>query len=131
MISHSSLRPSASLFSKHGVCLFCQKSLLVRGYAVRAPSTVRRDDAREPYYKNRTAEEIVARQLGKTYIGGHQKSMPRLPTEILVQAYRTRRIRIPPRTAEQIIREFEPVMKKPSAATTLVSICSSKDIETW
>lgn len=129
MISRPPLRPSASLF-KHGVCIFCQnsKSPLVRG-ARPAPSTQARDNAREPYYKARSAEEIVARQLGRTYIGKKEKSRPRIPPEILMQAYKAGRMRIEVRTAEYIMQEFEPIMKKPSAASTLATMCTSKYFE--
>lgn len=133
MISRSPLRPPASLFSKHGVCLFCRASKLqaplARGYASRprpSPFTRTREREKEPINKNRSAEELVARQLGHKYIPGSEHE-PRLPMEIFVQAYRSGRIRIPPGPAQRILRDFEPVMKKASAATTLLSMCSGRE----
>lgn len=123
MIVRSSLSPSASLFSNYGVCLFCQKSLHVRRYAWRAPSTIRQSVGER---KSRSAEEIVARQLGKPYVAKEKSSVPGMPAEIFMQAHKARRLRIQPHIAQQIMREFEPVINKPSAAGTLMSLCSSK-----
>jgi signal recognition particle subunit SEC65 len=127
MISRASLRPTAFLFTSNGVHLFCPKSLLVRG-AAKSPSTKGREASKETWYKNRSAEEIVARQLGKTYIAKDQKSMPRMPVEILMGAYKVRRLKIQVPIAQKIMSEFELIVKKPNAHNILASMCESKDI---
>lgn len=56
-----------------------------------------------------------------------EKSGPRMPTAILLHARKSRRIKIEARVVEHIVCEFEPVMRKSSAVTTLVQLCSGKN----
>lgn len=128
MISRSPLRPSTSLF-KNGACIFCQRSLLVRNKytSAPAPSTQAKYGARKPYYKRRTSDEVVAQQLGKSYVGKDQKNRPRMPPEILVQAHKGGRLRMEPRAAEHIMHNFESIMKDSSAADMLIQMCTSKN----
>ncbi|QDS74932.1 hypothetical protein FKW77_004360 [Venturia effusa] len=123
MISRSGLRPTASVF-KNGVCIFCQKSLLVRGRT--SEVRLRRPT---PYRRPPTAEEIVARQLGKEYVSKEERNAPRMPSAILLNARNSGRMKIQAQLAEHIMRSFEPVMGKPSAVDTLVELCSALHVE--
>lgn len=120
MISRSFLRPSASVF-KHGVCVLCQRSLLVRGIRVHTkypPS--------DKYVRDRPADELVARQLGRQYVSKDERNSPRMPTAVLLSARKDGRIEIRPNLVTRIMREFEPVMKKSNSSQTLVELCSGK-----